>query len=517
VYACIRKGGLRRALTVVCALLASIFASAVQFLPAWEATRLMVKEPKYGSVSGMKDPDFFISYLVPNYFDFGLNVPITTNPHRDYLYLGAAAFVGLALLPCRKRFKDTGPPLAVLLVSLLFFVNPFGLIGRIIERFELLADVLNAYYFLAGLTAPVALLAALGIDYGLRRPGRPVPPWLAAIVITTSLAWSIRLIVMWLGEGRGLSANWISGVDALVAAILFGLLILVFPGSSRPFRRGVAVAAIVLIAAEYKAFGVGKRFNAARGPFNLEYVSQPLPGLDTTIYQSLRQHPQYRLALDLTAPFPLELRHVDLTTPQGFDPFLPQQYRTLIDRIVHFDTNREFTPHPEDLETLRLLGVGYFMTSEYGPLYPKLVSSPHFRMLNPDNSYYRVFAYSGAEPSFGLEDAGPTHKVELQAWQPERRAFVVNSASGGRFRLTEQFYPGWTATIDGGLTPIERCHEAFQCVAVPPGTHLVEFRYRSRFLVVGGLISLCSILFLAGLMASPNLVSEPAFVQPGNL
>ena len=49
-----------------------------------------------------------------------------------------------------------------------------------------------------------------------------------------------------------------------------------------------------------------------------------------------------------------------------------------------------------------------------------------------------------ASPPFGWDAA-----AAVRAWLPERRAFAVNSATGGRFTLHEQFYPGWSAAIDG--------------------------------------------------------------------
>src|SRR6185503_9186714 len=222
-YSCASRGALRDAAWTAIALAASLTVTAVQLLPAWEATRLAVLEARYDRSSGIKDPWFFISYLLPNYFDFGLDVPIHTNPGREYLYLGAAAFVGLGLLLVRKRVADTGPALAVLLASLLFAVNPFGWAGWAIEQSSFLAQVFSAWYFLAGLTASAALLAAIGLDYGLRRAGRAAPVWLTAAAIALALAWSIRLLVL------RLPAGWLSGVDALAGAILFGLLIFIYP------------------------------------------------------------------------------------------------------------------------------------------------------------------------------------------------------------------------------------------------------------------------------------------------
>jgi hypothetical protein len=493
-YACIRKRALRLALQVTCALAGSLLLAAVQLLPALEASQAKFPEPKFGIASGIKDPGYFISYFLPNYFDFGLDVPVETNPGQDYLYLGAPAFAGLALILIRRRFAGAGPPLAVFAASLLFVTNPFGALGSTIGRSTALAQVFSTYYFLAGVTAAVAVLAAIGLDYGLRGTWKALPRWFAAIAITVSLGWSIRLILVWIA-GEKFAVRCRSGVDALAAAILFGLLIVVFTGSSGFFRGCAAAALLILTAAEYKAFGTSKRFDASRGRFDIEYVSQPSPGWNVGVYQSLLQHPEYRSALDLTAPFPTDLRHTGLTTPQGFDPFIPEQYRILINGISRFRSNREFDLNPDDGNALRLLGVRYFISSENGPLYSRLSSSPHFRLLQPADSYYKVFEYADSRPSFGWEEMD--HEVELRTWQPERRAFIVRSPSGGLFRLAEQFFPGWNATVDEIQVSIERCHQAFQCIAVPSGQHRVEFRYHSRWLILGGIVSFCSMMFLA--------------------
>jgi hypothetical protein len=175
---------------------------------------------------------------------------------------------------------------------------------------------------------------------------------------------------------------------------------------------------------------------------------------------------------------------------------LPEQYRILIERVGHFRTNREFDLNPLDVDTLRLLGAPYFITSESVPAYASLSASPRFHLLQPDDSYYKVFALNDPQAAFAWEGHGAGNTVELKGWLAEKRAFTVSSESGGRFRLTEQFYPGWKATVDGIETTIERCHEAFQCIAVQPGSHVVEFRFQSRFLGAGAVISLCSLLLL---------------------
>jgi hypothetical protein len=406
------------------------------------------------------------------------------------------------LLSCRKRFAGLGPPLAVLISSALFFINPFGLAGRAIEHSQYLAQAFSAYYFAAGLTASLALLAALGLDYGLRGDRRPVPSWLPVTAIVLALLWSIHLLILWSAGGKGFAAGWHSGIDAVTATTLFGTLVFFFPRSSGHFRTFTAVAALFLIATEYKAFGTSKRFNASRGPYP-DYVAEPFPRLNGSRYQTLRRNREYRVALGRVI-FPEVLRHYGLTTPQGFDPLLPLQYKALIDQIGDFQTNRLFDIMPENEEALRLLGVRYFITSENDAFYARLCSSQNFRRLQPDPGYFKVFEFLNALPVFELKDQDGESLVELKSWQPERRVFFVRSNSGGQFRLTEQFFPGWVATVDGRETAIERCDGCFQCVPVPPGEHSVSFHYHSRWLGTGGAVSLV-FLFLLMIVARPPM------------
>jgi len=496
-YGCARKSARTSAPWTACALAASLLFSAVQLLPAWEAARLKAPQVRYGRVSGFKDPQFYISYLVPNYFDFGSGVDPFTNPGREYLYLGAPAFAGLALLVVRRRYADAGPLLAVLFTSFLFLTNPFGLVGSAIGRSLFLSQIFSDYYFLAGITAAIAPLAAIGLDFGLRRAGKAAPGWLKGTVIGLAFIWSARLAILWVEGGRGFAVRWMSGLDALIATVLCGALIVSFAGSAGKLRTCVAFSLILLAAVEYKAFGTSRRFNAVPRSSSSDYVSKPIPGMNAGTYESLHGYPEYRSVLDLGGPFPQNRRHSGLVSPQGSDPFLPARYQTLIERIGHFSSLREFDVLPENEPALQLLGVRYFITSGQGPLYRQLSASPRFRLLQPDDSFDKVFEFVDARPSFGWEQPDAGQIAEETAWQPEWRAFHVRSRAGGTFRLTEQFYPGWTATVDGAATAVELCHEAFQCAVLPPGEHLLEFHYRERWLIPGAVISLTSALLAA--------------------
>jgi hypothetical protein len=55
--------------------------------------------------------------------------------------------------------------------------------------------------------------------------------------------------------------------------------------------------------------------------------------------------------------------------------------------------------------------------------------------------------------------------------------------------LTDTWFPGWRATIDGAPTAVFRAHHAFRAVWVPPGQHAVAFEYRPASVISGALVS----------------------------
>ena len=54
---------------------------------------------------------------------------------------------------------------------------------------------------------------------------------------------------------------------------------------------------------------------------------------------------------------------------------------------------------------------------------------------------------------------------------------AVDAPADGYLILSETWYPGWQATVNGVKTPIELVNGVFRAVAVPQGNALVEMRY----------------------------------------
>jgi hypothetical protein len=62
--------------------------------------------------------------------------------------------------------------------------------------------------------------------------------------------------------------------------------------------------------------------------------------------------------------------------------------------------------------------------------------------------------------------------------EPERIAIQIAAASPAVLVLADTYHPGWRATVDGADVPIVRVDHAFRGVAVPAGGHRVTFHYQ---------------------------------------
>ena len=313
------------------------------------------------------------------------------------------------------------------------------------------------------------------------------------MAIALLAAWTARQWLIWLPGGADFASGWRGAAEPAVTLALFAAAAFLLR-DERGTRRAVLAAALLGAAwADYKVFGVSRRFNAAAGDVDEFYAGAMFRGLDDSLYRRLLEQPEFRLAIDETTRFSTELRHVGLSTPQGFDPFVPAQYRKAIEAFTPFFDEREFKIDPARPDMLQLLGVRYYLTTQHGPFYGFLSTSPHYRLLQPAQSFFRLFEFNSPLPAYRWD--GPCRLVR---WLPETREFSVRSQTGGRFILIEQFFPGWRARVDGVPAPIERWGEAFQSIPVGPGEHRVEFEFRSRGLRIGAVLSLVSLGCLWG-------------------
>jgi hypothetical protein len=482
----------------VASLAASAGLAMIQLLPTWEATSLKMPELRYGI--GIKSWAFYLSYLVPNFYNFGLTVDVQTNPGKEYLYLGAPAFIGVLCLMRRRSFRVVVPALASGLVCLIFLTNPYGLVWSVIRQSALLAQIVRDWYFLAAVQAALAGLAAYGLDDFLRRRAGPVRHEYAWAAMALLVAWSLWSLIRWLPGGPGFSYGLPAIADPVIFLILFAGGIYLVRAEQGSTRILLIATLLLAVGVDYKVFGTSKRFNASPRSDPRSYAPNFFPQMDGTSYGQIRAHRESRILLDIGGSLPLNFRHYPgLRTPQGFDPLFTTQYHELIAGDAHFQNSWEFDINPDKSDLLRLLGVRYVISTEQSPHFAGYRENSAFGRIGTDTTFYKVFEYRDAQPSFGWDSEGDG-TARVTRWIPELREFRVHSTTGGRFTFHEQFWPGWQALIDGNDALLERWHGAFQAVRVPAGDHSILFRFRSQGLRLGASISLVSVVSLLALL-----------------
>jgi uncharacterized membrane protein YfhO len=90
--------------------------------------------------------------------------------------------------------------------------------------------------------------------------------------------------------------------------------------------------------------------------------------------------------------------------------------------------------------------------------------------------------------------------TQILHYEPEVISAVVNTPTAGWLVLTDAWYPGWDATVDGEHVPVERADILFRAIPVPAGEHNVEWNYQPGSYRLGLAVSLCALgLLTAGI------------------
>ncbi len=247
----------------------------------------------------------------------------------------------------------------------------------------------------------------------------------------------------------------------------------------------------------------------------------------------------------LAVPLPPDLAiRYGLYDARGYDLPVEKRYAELWRSVIAPtpDCNYAFCPQvaantPRALSALGLLGVGYLLQNRRDPP----LSGRGFRLAyqGPDARIYtnpdglpRAFLVDqqlvvptaeaslaattsprfrsrtvavtegpipGLAPSTARADApGQAH---ISGYQRERVVVRTNARRPALLILTDSWFPGWKASVDGVAVPIHRVDYLVRGVSVPAGAHRVEFRYQPSSWRAGWIVSTLALLTLTGTAA----------------
>jgi hypothetical protein len=96
------------------------------------------------------------------------------------------------------------------------------------------------------------------------------------------------------------------------------------------------------------------------------------------------------------------------------------------------------------------------------------------------------------------EESGGT--VSIMAYEPNRILLSANMTRASFVVVSEVFYPGWEATVDGRPVPLLRADYILRAVPVTQGRHEIQLHFRPTILAWGLLVSVCALGLVLGLV-----------------
>jgi O-antigen/teichoic acid export membrane protein len=287
--------------------------------------------------------------------------------------------------------------------------------------------------------------------------------------------------------------------------------------------------ALGLVAADLFSFGIG--FNTAADPAPLRFVPPELEVLraDTSLFRTVT------LGEDDTLPSNTNMLF-GLQDARGYDTIILRDYAGYLEliepqtQLLYSKVSKLFRPRSLDSPLLDLLNVKYVVTSlRFDSPGWRLVQDGSVRIYQNQRVLPRAFVVPEAVVASSPQDANrllteprfdPQRTVVLEgeaAGDASSRTAAGDAAAsvsvvsyglnrvmldvtgaGGYLVLSDVYFPGWVARIDGQDRPLLRADRAFRAVALPAGAHQVSFEYRPFSFRLGGLLSLLA-LGLSGL------------------
>ena len=527
----------REAVPAVAAVVLALGLSAVQLLPTQQLVKGIVRQRTTWAVARatflphqhaatMLLPDYLGSPVDGNYDGPGVN------------YTETMLYAGLLTLPLavhgvahrRRRAAVFFAGLAVTGLLLVFgsplyrvvLVTPGLSRGLFATRFILLVDL-----GLAG-------LAALGLDRLLRGTGTSRRS-LAALAGTFAV---LAAVVGWLGLGRpgtDLPASYVTPLAVRGLAVLALGAVAIGALVKAPAWAG-RMAVVVVVACAGDLWATGYRFNPFHNARPVYPVQSPIGELQAVG----GARPRFADVGNAYVVPPNGALVYGLYGLAGYDPLIPRPIVDLlgvaenqIDR-AHANFVGPFRPSTAVSPVFDLLGIDDVVGRVDQVPVPGAAGSPLLRrpgafppafltscwdLVAADRVLDRVAAMTSGDlrttavvddaavarralgPGAGTPDAGSActgGDATVGRYDPERVTLDVNADVRSVAVLSDSWFPGWQATVDGRAVPVLRVDHALRGVVVGPGTHRIEMRFRPSSFTYGAALSVSTIAVIGG-------------------
>lgn len=492
----------RAALTFAIAML----VAAVQLWPAWEYARLSRRW------AGMPEPSYWneaIPYRVPAHYSWPARGVLGTFVHDPVLHADSTAFVGVVVsamaayaLATRWRFPVVRWMAALAAVAVVFALGAstplHGLLysfAPLLGKARIPVRSIHLYNF------ALVTLAAYGVDAVLaRRHSR----WLPRLVIATGVVGAVVLTAALWRTNAG-NAFVIGGLAALVLAICLHLWTV-----DRMRRTALSAALLLLVAVEL--------YPVSTGHFISQFEEDPRApakalAANLDVVEFLRREPAPRRLVVNDQDIPLNFGDWHgFDVMEGFSAAATanvlafERHRPAVQDlfgVTHYVGRQPTRPGQEEVFTgasgikvFRNPGALPRVWSAHEAVAVRDARDANSRLVAPGFDARRTVLIPGVAPR--LEACGGDTAVVASS-APNRVRIQVRMNCRGVVTLSDAWYPGWRATVDGRETEILPAYGALRGVVVDGGEHTIEYVYRPLPVVGGAALTVLGMLLVVAI------------------
>jgi membrane protein YfhO len=499
-----QESGVRMARLAAAAFAITAMTSAFQTLPTWEYGRQAVRWVGASEPEGLGETvayELHKPYSLKPISVLGLVIPGVEHNAYDS-YVGGAA-VTLGLLGAILGWKDRRVRwlAAMAMGGILFALGPNSVFHGM--TYAILPLVNKARVPAAGsviFSLGLAPLAAFGIDrlhlpesgWVSRRAG-----WIlagcAAVLMFGSLFFYAARVTPAVSDDRMV-------ITALVALLLAGLLAAWRSGGISARVGTVAALALVLLelgnVTDYWLPAVADRVH---NPYLYKLASNyDIAGYIKSQDESARfTYDSHEIPYNIGDWYGIEAFNAYAASVPA-NLWAHQVFSPRVQEILGIRYYLGKTPERPDQQQV-FKGQGGINVYENPHAFPRVWSVHEARKIAGWERARAVLADSGfdARNNVFLIDQNPPKLGSClggdEVWMPHHEPNFVRIEAQMQCRgmviLTDTWFPGWRATVDGKRAKIEQAYGMVRGVVVDPGNHTIEMRYRPWSVYVGAALS----------------------------
>lgn len=522
--------------------------TAIQLMPTFELIGLAARAPQEHQFLIEKlliQPYQLIVMIAPDIF----GNPATYNYLLSDSYPGNALYIGLvplmfALLSLAEWKKNGFIRLfsiSALTLLLLIVRTPLTeFLYRLPVPLLSTSSPTNSIFLLS---FTLAILSGFGFEIW-EKGKKSFPLLLLAVPAALGIAWVTKMLM----------PDSVNTKNLLYSTLLFTLTAGIFVVPRVKYRWQWACVAGIFILAIADSFYFFKKFN----PF----VPPALVFPATSVTGWLKQHTSYDRFWGLgTARIEANFAsQYHIYSPEGYDPLYPKWYGEFIwssdgGKLLRDFTNRtrsdaavsDGAAAPDTLKqgsprkrTVDALSVKYILDRSENASDERTFPPDQFRLLYEENGWkifenltsvprvfmtenYAVYATAAEfesqffdrrfdprktvllnhRPPFSSGDS-TQGSARILSYNPNSVTVETSANSDQILVLTDAYYPGWVAVIDGQVAEILKANWTLRAVPVPKGDHTVKFLYKPESFSMGAkttIISLIGFLVLCAWVA----------------